>query len=72
MVVEVTFRDCEPDVREIVGGWLATTPTEHAYRIGVVGQSPDEARRRFGFAWEAWKDLHEQVERNRPVNQPSE
>jgi hypothetical protein len=54
----MTIRQCEPDLVEIVAGWLATTPRDHPYRIGVVGQSPDEARRRFEAAVAAWGELH--------------
>jgi len=54
----MSIRSCEPDLVEIVAGWLATTPRDHPYRIGVAGQSPDEARRRFEAAIEAWGELH--------------
>ena len=50
---------CEPDCVEAAGGWLATTPRDHPYRIGVMGETKDEARRRFVAAFAAWEELHD-------------
>ena len=60
---------CEPEFRDLGKGVLATAPRDFPYRIGVIGQDEDEARRRFTAAWQAWSELHERVEaeRNRPV-----
>jgi len=52
-------RPCEPDIRATPFGYLAATPRDHPYRVGVVGEDRDEARRRFGYAMEAWNELHE-------------
>lgn len=55
------FKLCEPEVYEAAIGWLATTPADHPYRIGVVGGSEEEARRRFVAAMAAWEELHERA-----------
>lgn len=55
----MSLSPCEPDVREARSGWLATTPPEYPYRIGVVGGDPDEARERFQAALDAWRTLHD-------------
>lgn len=56
------LRICEPDITYGVLGWLAVTPTDHPYRIGVVGKDEDEARRRFTAAFAAWEELHDRAE----------
>jgi hypothetical protein len=53
------IRPCEPDLREAVSGWLATTPPDHPYRIGVIGVTEQEAQRRFAAAFAAWVELHD-------------
>lgn len=58
----MSIRPCEPDINQAASGWLATTPADHPYRIGVVGQDPDEARRRFVAAFAAWEELHDRAE----------
>jgi hypothetical protein len=65
------LRTCEPDIRPSRSGIMATAPRDFPYRIGVVGQDEDEARRRFTAAWEAWSELHDRVEAegHRPVKQ---
>ena len=67
----MTMRPCEPNIIQVRAGVLATAPPDYPYRIGVIGQNEDEARRRFTSALAAWGELHELVEaeRNRPVNQ---
>ena len=55
------IRPCEPEVKESAIGWLAVTPRDHPYRIGVVGASEEEARRRFDSAFLAWDELHERA-----------
>ncbi len=56
------FLWCEPELRQISGGdWLATTPKDHMYRIGTVGDTPEVASRRFEFALDKWRELHERV-----------
>ena len=57
-----SIRPCEPDIQEAAVGWLATTPRDHPYRIGVVGESRDEAYRRFVAAFAAWEELHERAQ----------
>ena len=70
----MALKTCEPDIRSLRSGVLATAPRDFPYRIGVVGQDEAEARRRFSAAWEAWSELHDRVEaeRSRPVKQGSE
>lgn len=58
----MTIRPCEPEVRTSRAGWMATTPTDHPWRIGVVGASEEEARRRFSYAFAAWEELAGRVE----------
>lgn len=58
----MAVRQCEPEMRKAFKGWLATTPRDHDYRIGVVGDTEDEARRRFVAALAAWEELHERAE----------
>jgi hypothetical protein len=41
---------------------MAITPSDHPYRIGVVGADPDEARRRFTAAFAAWEELRARAE----------
>lgn len=55
------LRVCEPDVMPIAAGWIATTPADHPYRIGVVGDDADQARRRFDAAFAAWEELHDRA-----------
>lgn len=50
---------CPPDIRQAATGWLATTPPEHPYRIGVKGNTREDAERRFTYALGKWKELHE-------------
>lgn len=56
------IRPCEPEITEAAIGWLAVTPRDHAYRIGTVGDTRDEAERRFRVAFTAWEELHERAE----------
>jgi hypothetical protein len=56
------WKPCEPNLLRVRRGWLALSPRSHPYRIGVLGNSEDEARRRFDIAVQAWKELHEQAE----------
>jgi hypothetical protein len=50
---------CEPDLNESSVGWLASSPPDYPYRIGVVGRGPDDAKRRFQDAVAAWGELHD-------------
>lgn len=61
----MTIETCEPEIFEGPAGWLATTPPAHSHRIGVVGATREEARRRFLLAMEAWRQLDERVEAER-------
>lgn len=55
------MRTCEPRLLESPLGWLAVSPADYPYRIGVVADDPAEARRRFAAALEAWAELHERA-----------
>lgn len=53
----------EPDVRELpYGGWLATSKTETALRIGVIGASEVDAKKLFDESVARWKELSEAQE----------
>ncbi len=56
------IRPCEPNIQRAAIGWLAVTPPDHPYRIGVVGADENEARRRFAAAFSAWEELHDRAE----------
>jgi hypothetical protein len=58
----MSVQPCQPEVREGALGWLAASPADHPYRIGVVGTNRDEAYRRFATAFAAWEELHERAE----------
>lgn len=45
-------RPYEPEIFEAAEGWLATTPRDHPYRIGVVGESRAEAGRDSRLSWQ--------------------
>ena len=49
---------CKPVMRSISAGWLAASPPEYPYRIGVTGSSQEEALRLFAEAVTAWRELH--------------
>jgi predicted RNase H-like HicB family nuclease len=53
---------CEPEIRETPAGWMAYSPPDFPYRIGVVGETREEARGRFTDALEAWRELEERVQ----------
>jgi hypothetical protein len=55
----MSLRACEPNLREGPGGWLANTPPDYPYRIGVVGEDRDDARERFTAALAPWSELHD-------------
>ncbi len=59
------LRPCEPDVRPCPVGFLATSPRDYPYRIGVVGADEEEARRRFVAELAAWEELHDYAEEMR-------
>jgi hypothetical protein len=58
----MALRPCEPNLRRSPTGWLATTPRDHPYRIGVTGSTEDEALRRFVAEFAAWEELHGRAE----------
>lgn len=63
------WRDAEPRLMRCRRGWLALTPKDHPYRVGVIGADEAEARRRFTVALESWKDLHERAQQeSKPVH----
>ena len=39
------------------GGWLATTPDDHRWAIGVTGDTEEEARSLFAIAVLRWHSL---------------
>ncbi len=45
-----------------VAGWLACSPPDYPYRIGVVGADLEEARQKFAAAVVAWEELHQRAE----------
>lgn len=49
---------CEPELRETSSGWLASSPPEYPYRIGVLGRTPQDAECRFQEALANWGELH--------------
>jgi hypothetical protein len=57
----MVMRPCEPTLREVAAGWLAVAPPDYPYRIGVIGEDKDEARRRFEMRLAAWAELDERV-----------
>ncbi len=66
----VDWETCKPDLIKAEVGWLATTPTDHPYRVGVVGATEAEVRTRFRSAMAAWEELHELVEAERRSAKP--
>lgn len=44
------------------GEWLATTPITSPLRIGVMGITEEDARRKFESTLERWKEIHEHQE----------
>lgn len=64
----MTLHPCEPDIRQVRAGILATAPPDYPYRIGVIGSDEPEARRRFSYALTRWAELHERVEVERRGN----
>jgi hypothetical protein len=58
----MSLRPCEPNLRRTPSGWLATTPRDHPYRIGVTGSTKDDALRRFVAEFAAWEELHDRGE----------
>ena len=52
---------CEPVIKEGPIGWLAVTPHDYPYRIGVVGNSVEEAKNLFDVELAAWEELHERA-----------
>jgi hypothetical protein len=59
--------NCTPELRRCPNGWLAVTPAEHPYRIGVIGHTEEDAKSAFSTEMDAWRDLHDyaQAERTR-------
>lgn len=57
------IQPCEPNLVAATTGWLATTPRDHPYRIGVIGDTQEEAHRRFVAAVAAWQELHDRTEK---------
>lgn len=50
------------EVRRTRAGWLAVSEAGSLICIGTVGDTEDEARRRFGEALQAWQRLHDRDE----------
>lgn len=55
------LKDVQPVVTRTRRGWIATTPRDHSYRIGVTAASEDEARRCFARALDGWRALHKRA-----------
>ncbi len=55
----VRWTDCTPQVVSTPGGWLASSPSDFPYRIGVVAPSSREATDRFAEALDRWHRLHD-------------
>jgi hypothetical protein len=51
-----------PVVRPVRGGYLALTPPEFPYRIGVFGKGEKEAREGFEIELTSWEELRNQLE----------
>lgn len=49
------LKDVQPVVTRTRRGWIATTPRDHSYRIGVTAASEDEARRCFARGLDGWR-----------------
>lgn len=59
----MTVTHCEPQIRQTLGGrWQASTPPTHRFRIGVVGDTRDEAEERFRRELAAWEELDERAQ----------
>jgi hypothetical protein len=52
---------CEPRVNQCRAGWLASSPTSHPFRIGVVGDDREDAVRKFEAALAAWNELSQRA-----------
>ncbi len=48
-----------PEVMRTRSGWLAVSEAGSLICIGTVGDTEDEARRRFQEALQAWQRLHD-------------
>lgn len=60
----VTFLVEPKIVMSVHGKWLATTPITSQLRIGVIGVTEDDARRKFEASLERWKEIHGHQEEN--------
>lgn len=56
---EFTFFVEPKIVMSVHGEWLATTPITSPLRIGVMGVTEDDARRKFEASLERWKEIYE-------------
>ncbi len=52
----------QPQVQRARVGWLAVSEPGSLICIGTVGDTEDEARRRFQEALQAWQRLHDRGE----------
>lgn len=48
-----------PEIRQTHNGWLAVTRAGSPLRVGVFGETEDDARTKFQAALGAWADLAE-------------
>lgn len=48
-----------PEIHQTHNGWLAVTEAGSPLRVGVMGNSEDDARTKFQAALGAWADLAE-------------
>jgi len=47
----------EPEVRQTRSGWVASSGAGSRLKIGVRGQTAEEARHRFDVSVERWREL---------------
>lgn len=64
----MTMPLCEPEILTVRAGILARTPAEHMFRIGVIGQDEEDARKQFGAALVRWGKLADLIEERRQAD----
>jgi hypothetical protein len=60
-VVSADIRTIQPRLSKTPSGWLAVSERGSVLRIGVEGNTKEEARRRFQAELEEWAKLSEQA-----------
>jgi len=59
---------CEPEIMTVRAGVLARTPSDHAFRIGVIGGDEEEARRLFKQALAQWGKIADLIDQDRFID----